>query len=362
MSEARIYGLAWLQVPGVGPVLLRRIQSHFGSLAAAWRVGAAALAEVEGIGMLSAQRIVEERSHIQPEQLYERYSGQNTNFWSMGEPDYPQILQEIPDPPVLLHYQGQVEALQGPGVAIVGTRSPSEYGKRWARRLAVALSKAGFTIISGLAVGIDSIAHTACLAAGGRTIAVLGCGVDVIYPPENRQLYHEILETGLVVSEYSQGTLPMRATFPQRNRIIAGLSRAVLIIEAPQKSGALITAYIANDYGREVYALPGNLDNPKAMGCLGLISRGAQLILGEGHLLEMLGRLPQLDQVLAEPTSPSLPEHLLPVWQAVAEESTSFDRIIQSSRMNTDEVNSALLQLELMGLITQLPGMFYQRL
>ena len=181
-----------------------------------------------------------------------------------------------------------------PTIAIVGTRRPSPYGLKWTRRLTHRLSQEGFTIVSGLAAGIDTEAHRTCLSLSGRTVAVVGTGVDVVYPRRNQSLYDEIIETGLVVSEYPAGTPPDRLQFPQRNRIIAGLSRATLVTEAPQKSGALITAYLANEFCRDVYALPGSLDNPNSRGCLGLITRGAQLVMDEDNLIQTLQEMPSL--------------------------------------------------------------------
>jgi DNA processing protein len=254
-------------------------------------------------------------------------------------------------------------------VGIVGTREPSEYGKRWTQKISVALAKHGFTVVSGMAAGIDTEAHLGCLAVGGRTIAVFGTGVDVIYPPRNQSLYEKIRAQGLVLSEYPAGTKPNRIHFPQRNRIIAGLCRAVLVMEAPTKSGALITADFANDFCRDVYVLPGSLDNPQSVGCLGLLSRGAHVILSEGHLLEMLGAIPELDSAVQlplfaqeQPTpAPQLEPELAKVWQVLASEPTPFDLIVQQAGMGAGAVSSALLQLELLGLVSQLPGMQYRR-
>jgi DNA processing protein len=195
----------------------------------------------------------------------------------------------------------------------------------------------------------------------------LGTGVDVVYPRRNQALYEQILEQGLVLSEYPAGTQPNRPHFPQRNRIVAALSRAVLVMEAPHKSGALITAYQANDFGKDVYALPGSLDNPNSIGCLGLLSRGAQLILSESHLLEMLGTIPQLDageqlSLFAPPQpTPDLPPELAQVLQILPSEPTSFDAIVQQAGLAAAAVSSALIQLELQGLVSQLPGMLYRR-
>jgi DNA processing protein len=373
LVEERAYWLAWSQVERVGPVLLRRLQQHFRTLADAWKASAAQLQQVEGFGYQIAGAVTAARSQINPEQLLEQHSIKNPNFWTPADADYPRLLLEIPTPPPVLYYRGQVQPQENQGikpiVGIVGTREPSDYGKRWTRKISTALAKRGFTVVSGMAAGIDTEAHIGCLESGGRTLAVLGTGVDMVYPPRNRNLYEQIQQQGLLLSEYPAGVQPNRIHFPQRNRIIAGLSRAVLVMEAPTKSGALITADFANEFCRDVYALPGSLDNYKSLGCLGLLSKGAHVILNEGHLMEMLGVIPELDPVeqlplfaQEQPTPvPQLEPELAKVWQAIASEPTPFDLIVQQAGLAAGSVSSALLQLELLGLVSQLPGMRYQR-
>ena len=373
MVEERAYWLAWSQVDRVGPVLLRRLQQHFGTLADAWNANAAQLQRVEGFGNQIVTAVTAARSQINPEQFLEQHSVRNPCFWTPADADYPRLLLEIPSPPPVLYYRGQVQRQENQGitpiVGIVGTRDPTEYGKRWTRKISAALAKRGFTVVSGMATGIDTEAHSGCLEAGGRTLAVLGTGVDMIYPPRNRNLYEQIQQQGLVMSEYPAGVQPNRVHFPQRNRIVAGLSRAVLVMEAPTKSGALITADFANEFCRDVYALPGSLDNYKSLGCLGLLNKGAHVILSEGHLMEMLGIIPEIDSAVQlplfaqeQPTPvPQLEPELAQVWQAVASEPTPFDEIVQQVGLAAGSVSSALLQLELLGLVSQLPGMRYRR-
>lgn len=374
MTE-RAFWLAWSQIPGVGAILIQRLHQQFGALATAWEANLTDLQTVEGIGEQIADTILKERRKLDPLPMLEQHEQSNPNFWTPVDADYPRWLLEIPDPPPVLYYRGQVNLLENqgvtPAVAIVGTRGPSDYGRRWARRLSITLAQVGFTIVSGLAEGIDTEVHQSCLDAGGRTIAILGTGVDVVYPYFNRKLSEQIAKQGLLVSEHPAGTQPDRTHFPRRNRIIAGLCRATLVIEAPQKSGSLITARLANEYGREVYALPGTLDNHRAKGCLTLLSQGAQIILGEAELLAALGTLPQLDKpsaanqlsLLATPAPEpvDLEPALRQVLHAVALEPIGFDAIVQNAGLATGSVLSALAQLELMGLVSQLPGMRYQR-
>ncbi|NES22263.1 MAG: DNA-protecting protein DprA [Symploca sp. SIO3E6] len=369
MLEERTYWLAWSQIKGVGPVLMRRLQQYFGSLATAWAAPSKALAEVAGLGVQLLEAVEQGRSQLHPEQFLEQHSLKNPNFWTPADKEYPRLLLEIPNPPPVLYYQGQVSLQENQGikpmVGIVGTRNPTEYGCRWTRKISATLAKQGFTVISGMAAGIDTQAHRGCLEADGRTIAVFGTGVDVVYPWKNQSLYEKIKEQGLVLSEYPAGTQPHRAHFPQRNRIVAGLSRALLVMEAPKKSGALITAHQANEFGRDVYALPGSLDNPKSVGCLGLLNWGAQLILNERNLLEMLGTMPDLDAELEpSPLAQELLElepELSQVLQVVPSEPIHFDLIVQETGMSASSVSSALLQLELKELVSQLPGMRYRR-
>lgn len=417
--QERIFWVAWSQISGVGPVTLHRLNHKFGSLAVAWQASSGALNEIEGLGGKTIANILQQRSRVNPTTLYQQHRRQNPTFWTPADPDYPRLLREIPNPPPLLYYRGIIDPAENlgnrPVIGIVGTRQPSDYGKRWTHRIATVLTKCGFTIASGMAKGIDTIAHQACLAAGGRTLAVFGTGVDVVYPWENRGLYEKILQRGLALSEYPAGTKPNGRHFPQRNRIIAGLSRALLVMEAPERSGALITARQANEFCRDVYVLPGRIDDYNSQGCLKLLKNGAEMIISEEELLKMLGAMPPLDRSqssqqlslfanqfanqetgnIPTKTSPSdrpplnaiglggdrpispplkantptpspaptinLESPLKEVFQAIPSEATAFDLIVEQAGMSAGEVSSALLQLELLGLVSQLPGMRYQR-
>jgi len=377
MVNERTYWVAWSTVNGIGSVLLGRLHKHFGSLETAWFATAAELLEVEGFGLLTADATVAERRRIDPQQVLQQYEQANGGFWTPADREYPRLLLETPDPPPVLFYKGAVQPdeLTGitPMVAIVGTRSPSDYGRKWTRRIAEVLTQNGFTIVSGLAEGIDTEAHRSCVALGGRTIAVLGCGADIIYPWSNRGLYQKISQSGLILSEHPAGTKPDRTFFPRRNRIIAGLCRATLLMEAGDRSGGLITTHYANDYGRDVYVLPGSLDNPKAIGCLKLINKGAHVIVDEAELLEMLGMLPQIDTAPAKvpvktpPAQLNLPPDQTQVLQAMSDlaeaglAEVSFDRIVQTTGLPAGVISAVLLNLEMQDLVTSLPGNRYQR-
>lgn len=364
MQKEQAYWLAWSQISGIGAVSLQKIVQHFGSLQKAWHAQAIAFREIDGLGHKIIMVIEAERPRLDPQALLEKCLQANPHFWTPVDPDYPRLLQEIASSPPLLYYSGQVERQENqgitPAIAIVGTRNPSPYGKRWANKITQALVQHGFCIVSGMAAGVDTVAHRSCLEAGGRTIAVLGTGVDVVYPYSNRDLHQQLQTEGLIVSEYPAQTPPDRGHFPARNRIIAGLSRAVIIIEAPQRSGALITARFANDFGRDVYVLPGSLDNPQSLGCLALLNSGAHVILSIPHLLEMLGTMPCLDYLPEVPQVPELAPELAEVYKSVAREAISLDAIAQATSKTTAEILVALAQLELMDLVVQLPGMRYQ--
>jgi DNA processing protein len=354
LLDERSFWVAWSQVSGTGSILIQRLRLHFGSLEAAWEAPIAALEAVSGFGTQNAATIAASRRAIDPEKLSQQHEQANPCFWTPADDDYPRLLLEIPDHPPILYYQGTIDKLENqgitPAIALVGTRSPSDYGRRWTQKLTHRLSKSGFTIVSGLAAGIDTEAHYTCLKADGRTIAVLGTGVDVTYPASNRNLAKNIVKQGLLVSEYPAGTQPDRANFPRRNRIIAGLSRATLVIEAPQKSGALITARLANDYNRDVYALPGSLDNPRSRGSLELLTQGAQVILGEDELLEALGNIPQLHSTtqlsLLATAPPDLAPDLQTVYEVLTLEAIALDYIIDQTEQPTSALPGARYRRE----------------
>jgi DNA processing protein len=373
----RAYWLAWSQISGVGAILRKRIYQRFESMELAWDAGLEDLLAIDGIGEKLSGAIVAQRQTIDPDRLLDEYFESNPNFITPTDPEYPRTLWEIPDPPALLHYQGNLDLLrssdQATSVALVGTRKVTDYGSRWTQRLSRSLSQHGWTIVSGLAAGIDAVAHQSCLDAGGRTIGVLGTGIDIVYPTSNRKLYEQMAKTGLILSEYPAGTPADRAHFPARNRIVAGLCRATIVLEAGLGSGALITARQANDYGRDVHVLAGSLDNPEAAGGLELISQGAAIITSEAGLLAALGTIVPVTQldlfaveavpiVTPKPTPIDLKPELQTIWQIIAasQEPVVLDTIVETTGLPTGNVLSGLLELELMGAISEQAGMRYQ--
>lgn len=370
ITEDRQYWLAWSQIAGVGPILLQRLQEHFGNLENAWKSSPGELGKIEGVGFHILQKIVQYRGKINPEKLLIEHEKINPHFWTPADVEYPKLLREISTPPPILYYRGQLDLEENRGekplVGIVGTRKPTKYGRKWTRHISTVLAQNGFTIVSGMADGIDAESHSAAIQAGGRTIAVVGTGVDVIYPYSNKDLYKEILKSGIVISEHPTKTSPHRTHFPRRNRIIAGLSRVVLVMEAGNKSGALITATYANEFSRDIYALPGRVDDELSQGCLKLISQGAGLISQElNELLTMLGAIPKIHidtpAVKSDPFLGNLEPELQQVMSILTVDALPFDLIVEKAKMGSGLVSGYLLQLELMGLVSQLPGMRYQK-
>ncbi|MEN9203367.1 MAG: DNA-processing protein DprA [Thermostichus sp. DG_1_6_bins_120] len=366
-DQEQSYWLAWAQIKGIGPHRLKRLWESFGSLQRAWEADESALQQVEGIGPTLAQSVQQARQQLSPVQILEQTRRPGIPFVTPADPGYPPLLWELPDPPPILYILGDCPSWEQPTIAMVGTRAPTPYGGYWTRQISAALATAGCVVVSGLAIGIDGTAHQACLDAGGKTLAVVGTGVDVVYPAQHRQLYQRIRQQGAILSEYPPGTPPAKEHFPQRNRIIAGLCRATLVMEAPERSGALITAYLANTYGREVYALPGNIDTAAARGCLNLIRSGANLILDIESLLQDLqltqgslqsgSRGAETVQTKAGPTEPD--QQLL--WQVLGSEPMSIDALAQATQMEITTLSSTLLLMELEGWLVQLPGMRYRR-
>ena len=285
---------------------------------------------------------------------------------ALGDERYPELLRAIYDPPAVLYCDGSVEPGDRQAVAIVGSRQATPYGLRITETLAGELSALGFTILSGFARGIDAAAHRAALAAGGRTIAVLGCGLDVDYPPGHASLHAEIAGSGAVLTEFAPGTPPRATNFPRRNRIISGLALGVVVVEAADDSGSLITARLALEQGREVFAVPGPIDVPTSRGPHGLLKQGAKLVETVDDIVEEL--LPQLDRPLqtlkTEPIA-ALPEHveLSPsertVLEVMSREPLHLDDLTERSRLTTPAVAAILLGLELKALVKQLPGQRY---
>lgn len=281
----------------------------------------------------------------------------------IDHPDYPERLKNIDDPPRYFYMKGCISPQDFKAIAIVGTRRPTIYGKRVAEMLAAELSSAGFTIVSGLARGIDSFAHRAALRGGGRSIGVLGCGIDIVYPRENGTLMADIVESGAIISEFPLGTKPDKRNFPQRNRVISGISLGTVVVEAAGRSGSLITARFALEQGREVFAVPGNINSPVSIGTNNLIKEGAKLVASTGDILEEFEQL--LTYELKNGINNNLKESLPitgeeeSIYRILTLEPKHIDQIIKEGGVEPQRVMHLLLNLEIKGLVEQLPGNCY---
>lgn len=289
-----------------------------------------------------------------------------TSLLPYTDPAYPALLRQISDPPMVLFLRGESKVLDLPQLAMVGSRNPSTEGRHNAEEFAAYLSRCGLGIVSGMAMGVDAASHRGALRSGGTTIAVWGTGLDRPYPPSHRELAEEIAEHGLLVSEFLPGTPPLPHNFPRRNRIISGLSVGTLVVEAAQTSGSLITARLASEQGREVFAIPGSIHNPMAHGCHQLIREGAKLVESVTDILEELAPLLQLEPANSIATPPT-PEHAIDdpeyrlLLNSMNHAPTSVDLLVERTGLTPDVVSSMLLMLELQGQVEATPGGHYSR-
>lgn len=354
------YWLGLKAVAGIGNVTFRRLLERFDTPRQALSADRPGL---EGIRGLTPEIIGNIRGGS-----WQRFAGEEcrrlrssgARLVTFTATDYPKSLFEIPDPPPFLYVRGDLRSTEH-AVAVVGSRRASSYGILTTQRMAEALAQAGVTVVSGMARGVDTAAHKGALRAGGRSIGVLGCGIDKVYPPENKALYDEMAEKGCLISEFPLGSLPLAENFPRRNRIISGLSRGVLVVEAAEKSGSLITAQFALEHGRDVYAVPGNITCSTSRGSNRLIKQGAKLVDCVEDILE---ELPGYDAAGTETAAISpRPFALTPkeaaIYELLARSPLHIDDIITQTELTAAEVSSMLLHLELKGAVITLPGTHY---
>ncbi len=350
---------AWLRltlIPGLGGETQRKLLAAFGlpeTIFAAGRLAARAVAGDRADLLFD----VDPAPGIERSLAWAAQPGQH--IVTLADADYPPALLEIADPPCLLYVRGNPALLSRRGLAMVGSRNATPQGTQTAENFARALATRGLAIISGLALGIDAAAHRGALAAGGETIAVIGTGADRLYPARNRELALAIAERGAIVSEFPLGTPAIAANFPRRNRIISGLSRGVLVVEAAPESGSLITARLAAEQGREVFAIPGSIHSPVARGCHKLIKQGAKLVETAQDILEEFGNCPESLEV-ATPDLPGTDDP--PLLAALGHDPCHFDDLVERTGLAAEHLLSELLTLELAGLVATLPGNRYQRL
>ncbi len=344
-------------IEGVGPKIRRRLLDAFGDPATILQASERELLRVGDVGPKLAARIVRARDVHDPVPLIEQCRREGIDILTRSDPRYPESLQEICDPPAILFLRGTLVPEDRFAVAMVGTRRMTSYGKRQAERIAGELAQAGFTVVSGLARGIDGAAHRGALDKGGRTIAVLGSGLLCVTPPEHRPMSREIIENGALLSEYPPEMAPRAGTFPQRNRIVSGLSLGTIIVEAPQRSGALITARLASEQNREVFAVPGPVDQNASTGCHQLLRDGATLVASAEDVIESLGPLssparhPHQKEPVRQVAELKLNEQERAILQQIATVETPIDHVIAESGLTPSQVLATLSVLEIRRLI-----------
>jgi len=350
----------------VGNVIYKRLIEIFVSPENVFQAAAEKLKRVEGIRTKTIKEITHFKNCDWADKELESIKKLGVTLLTFNDNRYPRLLKTIYDPPPFLYVWGAMKKIDDSALAIIGSRNASSYGKEITQRLTRALTHQGFTIVSGLARGIDSAAHKGTLEAGGRTFAVLGSGIDVIYPWENKKLAESIAENGAVISEFPIGTPPEAINFPPRNRIISGLSVGTVIIEASFRSGSLITARLALEQGREVFAVPGNVDSPWSKGTNRLIKEGAKLVMDPEDIIEEI--IPQGNKPVSniENKSPVLRKELTPECQKMLDlietNPIHIDTLIQKSGLPSNKVSSMLLDLELQGLVKQFSGKMFKNL
>ncbi len=357
MDDQKKYWVGFNLVKGIGSARMRSLLNAFGSAENAWNAPVDAL-ESAGIHPRLVENISRLRSSDQVDRAWENIQKKEIQVLTWDDSDYPRRLKEIDQPPPVLYLRGQLLEADQWAVAIVGTRRITAYGRQVSEEIASQLAQNGVCVVSGLARGVDSVAHNAALKNNGRTLAVLSNGVDQIYPPEHHRLAEQIVQNGALISDYPPGTAPEASNFPPRNRIISGLSQAVIVVEAGEKSGALITAAFAADQGREVFAVPGYLFAPQSKGTNSLIHEGAHIFLGVKDILEILS-LTQVDQFRSARTALPADATETRLYNLLGHEALHVDEIRMQTNLPIEQVTSTLTLMELKGLVRQVGSMRY---
>ncbi|MCC7358461.1 MAG: DNA-protecting protein DprA [Anaerolineales bacterium] len=353
----RRYWIAFNLVKGIGPVKVRRLLDHFGDLEAAWNAPLAALAAA-GLDRRSLENLQAVRGSGKLDAALREVDRLGVQTLTWDDADYPRNLREIAQPPPVLYVKGALAPADEWAVAVVGTRHGTPYGREAARELSAGLAAAGVAVVSGLARGVDAIAHKAALDAGGRTLAVLGSGIDLLYPPEHAGLAEAVARQGAVISDYALGTPPDAVNFPPRNRIISGLSKGVLVVEAGEGSGALITSDFAAEQGRDVFAVPGSIFQRSAVGSNRLIQQGAKLVHSVSDVLEELNLVAVNEHKAARAVLPAdtTEQSLL---ACLSGDPVHIDEIGAQAGLPISQVSGALALMELKGLVRHVGNMHY---
>lgn len=365
-----VYWLRMHEIQGLGRQTTYQLLKAFGSAEAIFAASHANLRKVVSDDI--ANQIKAETVSDQIKITLEWLAEPNNHLITLADEDYPRLLLEIPDPPPILFAKGQLSCLQQPSIAIVGSRNPTAQGEKNAHDFAMLLAEFGFTIVSGLAIGIDAAAHRGALASNGKTIAVVGTGLDIVYPAKHRELAHEIIKQGLLISEFSLGTPSLPQNFVQRNRVISGLSMGCLVVEASLQSGSLITAKFATEQDRDVFAIPGSIHSPQSKGCHQLIKQGAKLVdavqdivheLKSEHFVSLAAIPLKKNFIPAKNTSPEeIPHADKALLDLMSFEPVTVEYLLQHSGLTSDTLSSILISLELDNKIASMPGGRYQRI
>jgi DNA processing protein len=355
--EDKRYWVGFTLVKGIGAVRLQALLDYFGDIKTAWNASPYDLVAA-GLGPKLAERVIKVRNSINLDEYMAQVEKNSIQILTWDDADYPAHLKEIDQPPPVLYLRGAVTMEDAWAVGIVGTRAVTSYGRQVTEELATVLAQNGVTVVSGLARGVDAVAHNAALKAGGRTLAVLGSGVDKIYPPEHRQLAEKIFLHGAVISDYAPGTPPDSVNFPPRNRIISGLSMAVVVVEAGAISGALITAGFAAEQGRDVFAVPGLVYAPQSKGTNQLIANGARVLLQPTDVLEALDLTRNVERREIRRAVPSDATEAA-VFGFLCAEPVHVDEIRAQLGLPIEKISAALTMMELKGMVRQVGGMNY---
>jgi len=351
------YWVGFSLIPGIGRVKLAQLEKYFGNLENAWKAAPADLKHA-GLDRHSIHAITSWRPDLSLDAEMEKLGRYGVKVFTCHDPDYPSRLKEIYDYPPVLYVRGSLLPEDEWCLAVVGTRRATAYGRQVTEEIVADLAQSKITIVSGLAKGIDSIAHRSALDVGGRNIAVFGCGLDIVYPSENAELARRIIKQGALISEYPLGTKPKAENFPRRNRIMSGLSLGVLIIEAGESSGAMITAHLALEQNREVFAIPGSILSPASKGTNHLIQEGAKLVRDYTDILEELNLTAVAHQMEMKEIIPASDTESL-LLKKLSAEPTHIDEICRSSGLPISAVSSTLAMMELKGLVKQVETMSY---
>lgn len=359
MNMEKYYYVALNAIPSLRGRRFHRLLEVFGTAENVWKAGRQEFKEKAGVSAEFIETFFEQKKAACAEREYERAQKDNVEILTLLDETYPSVLREIVFPPPVLYVKGGIHKSDEKALGIVGSRKATSYGLEVAEKLAAGLSEVGFSIVSGLARGIDTKAHEGALKAGGRTIAVLGCGIDIAYPKENKTLSENIARSGAVMTEFPFRTQPLALNFPVRNRIVSGLSRGIIVVQAGERSGATITSDFALEQGRDVFAVPGNVYHPQSKGTHRLLKEGAALVESVNDVLENLG-IPRV--VHSEDKPVNLEGLEKQVFDALSYEPVTLDDLLEGLNFPVQRVSSALMILESQGIVRQLPGKLFLKM